>query len=66
MIASYLTTERELSSIAAGADVDALAPALIGTGHMLFAERKGDPPEVGAVRKVVTGVIAGVVRQPLR
>ncbi|GAA3761071.1 AcrR family transcriptional regulator [Spinactinospora alkalitolerans] len=57
MIASYLTAERELGRIAADADVDALAPTLIGAGHLLFADRKGAPPEAGAVRKVVTTVI---------
>ena len=65
MIASYLTTERELGRIAADADVDTLAPTLIGAGHLLFADRKGTPPEAGAVRKVVTTVIAGVVQEPL-
>ena len=65
MIASYLTAERELGRIAADADVDTLAPVLIGTGHLLFAGREGAPPEVGAVDKVVTTVIAGVVREPL-
>lgn len=35
-------------------------------GHLLFAERKGTPPETGAVRTVVTTVIAGVVQEPLR
>ncbi|REK91913.1 TetR family transcriptional regulator [Streptomyces inhibens] len=65
MIASYLTTERELGRIAADADVDTLAPTLIGTGHMLFADRKGTPPEAGAVHKVVTTVIAGVAQEPL-
>jgi len=64
MIASYLTAERELGRIAADADVDALAPTLIGTGHLLFADRKGTPPEAGAVDKVVTAVITGVVREP--
>ncbi|MET8180567.1 TetR/AcrR family transcriptional regulator [Streptomyces sp. NPDC005336] len=64
MIGSYLTTERELGRIAADADVDTLAPTLIGTGHMLFADRKGAPPEGGAVHKVVTTVIAGVVQEP--
>ncbi|MFD9225826.1 TetR/AcrR family transcriptional regulator [Streptomyces sp. NPDC060064] len=64
MIASYLTTERELGRIAADADVDTLAPTLIGVGHMLFADRKGAPPEAGAVRKVVTTVIVGVVQEP--
>ena len=42
-------------------DVDTLALMLIGTGHMLFAGRDGTPPEAGAVRKVVTTVIAGVL-----
>ena len=59
MIASYLTAERELGRIAADADVDTLAPTLIGAVHMLFADRKGTPPEAGAVHKVVTTVIAG-------
>jgi AcrR family transcriptional regulator len=65
MIASYLTTERELGRIAADADVDTLAPTLIGAVHLLFAGREGTPPEAGAVRKVVTTVIAGVVQGPL-
>jgi AcrR family transcriptional regulator len=64
MIASYLTAERELGRIAADADVDTLAPTLIGAGHLLFAGREGIPPEPGAVHKVVTTVIAGVVREP--
>ncbi len=65
MIASYLTAERELGRIAADADVDTLAPTLIGAGHLLFAGREGTPPEAGAVRKVVTTVIAGVTPAPL-
>ncbi|MFF5210443.1 TetR/AcrR family transcriptional regulator [Streptosporangium sp. NPDC000396] len=60
MIVSYLTAERELGRIAADADVHTLAPTLIGAGHLLFADRKGTPPEAEAVRKVVTTVIAGV------
>jgi len=62
MIASYLAAERDLGRIAVDADVDALAPTLIGAGHLLFAGREGTPPEVGAVEKVVTTVIAGAVR----
>ena len=62
MIASYLTAERELGRIAADADVGTLAPTLIGAGHLLFADREGGPPEPGAVRKVVTAVMAGVAR----
>lgn len=64
MIAAYLDAERERGRIAATADTGALAPALIGSGHLLFADRKGAPPEPGAVQKVVASVIAGVVRDP--
>ena len=66
MIASYLTVERELGRIAADADVETLALMLIGTGHLLFAGRRGTPPEAGAVHKVVSTVIAGVVQPDRR
>jgi hypothetical protein len=62
MIASYLSAERDLGRIAAGADVGMLAPALLGASHLLFADRAGAAPEPEAVRKIVTTVIAGVVR----
>jgi AcrR family transcriptional regulator len=60
MIASYLAIERDLGRIAADADVDTLAPTLIGAAHLLFAGREGGPPEAGAVRRVVTTVIGSV------
>jgi AcrR family transcriptional regulator len=60
MVASYLTLERGLGRIAADADVDTLAPTLIGAAHLLFADRKGAPPQAGAARKMVATVIAGV------
>jgi AcrR family transcriptional regulator len=62
MIASYLAVERDLGRIAADADIDTLAPTLIGAGHLLFADRNAASPEAEAVRKLVTTVIAGVVR----
>jgi len=65
MVADYLRAERELGRIASEADVDMLAPMLIGTAHLLFADRSVTPPEPDAVRKVVSNVIAGVVRDPL-
>jgi AcrR family transcriptional regulator len=64
MIASYLAIERDLGRITADAEVDALAPMLIGTGHLLFAGRDGTPPEPGAVAKVVAAAIASVVPEP--
>ncbi|MFC4588059.1 TetR/AcrR family transcriptional regulator [Sphaerisporangium corydalis] len=65
MIASYLATEREFGRIAADADVDTLALTLIGAGHLLFADRKGTPPENGAVHTVVATVLADVVQRRL-
>jgi AcrR family transcriptional regulator len=62
MITAYLAAERDLGRIAADADLDTLAPTLIGTGHLLYADRTAAPPEAEAVHKVVTTVIAGVVR----
>ncbi|GAA4081515.1 TetR/AcrR family transcriptional regulator [Actinomadura miaoliensis] len=64
MIASYLTAERDLGRLAPDADVDTLAPTLIGAGHLLFADRTGPAPAPEAVRNVVTTVIGAVVRQP--
>ncbi|WP_378738627.1 TetR/AcrR family transcriptional regulator [Nocardia brasiliensis] len=61
MIAAYLAAERAQGRIAADADVAVLAPTLIGAGHLLFADRKGTPPEAEAVSKVVTTVVAGVL-----
>jgi hypothetical protein len=65
MIASYLSAEQELGRIASTVDVGTLAPMLIGTGHLLFAGREGTPPEVGAIDKVVTTVLVGVVQEPV-
>ncbi|HUA48061.1 MAG TPA: TetR/AcrR family transcriptional regulator [Solirubrobacteraceae bacterium] len=61
MLASYLAIERELGRVAAVADVDALAPMLVGTGHLLFAGQRDAPPTPEAVRKVVAAALAGIV-----
>ncbi|KOG61222.1 TetR family transcriptional regulator [Streptomyces griseoflavus] len=61
-LASYLAAERERGRIAPDADIDSLAPTLIGSGHLLFADRMGERPEGAAVRKVVAAVMGGVVR----
>ncbi|MQY08434.1 TetR/AcrR family transcriptional regulator [Actinomadura macrotermitis] len=65
MVASYLAAERGLGRVAADADVDALAPMLIGSGHLLFAGRE-DVPEAGAVTRMVTAAIGGVVRSAMQ
>lgn len=61
MIAGYLNAERDLGRIAADAEVDMLAPMLIGTAHLLFADRKGAPLEPSTVATMVTKVLATAV-----
>jgi AcrR family transcriptional regulator len=61
MIASYLVAERSLGRLSSSADIDALGLALIGSGHLLFAARSGDPPD--SVSRVVAGILAGSLRQ---
>ncbi|MFD9858783.1 TetR/AcrR family transcriptional regulator [Streptomyces alboflavus] len=63
-IASYLAAERDLGRVAADADIDALAPTLIGAAHLLFADRTGAPPQDAAVRRVVATVMAGALVVP--
>jgi AcrR family transcriptional regulator len=62
MVAGYLAAERELGRIAADADVGSLAAMLVGTAHLMFADRESSPVDNEAIRKAVTAVIAGVVR----
>lgn len=64
MLTAYLIAERDLGRIAADADVETLAPTLLGGGHILFADRQDAPPEREAVRKAVATVLAGVLREP--
>jgi AcrR family transcriptional regulator len=59
MLAAYLRAEREIGRIAADADVDFLALSLIGTGHLVFAGRHGEPPPPEDVLDVVTKVLRG-------
>jgi AcrR family transcriptional regulator len=56
VIAAYLAAERDLGRVAEGVDVDALAPTLIGSAHLLFAGRD-DPPPVDEVRRIVAAVV---------
>jgi len=57
MIRDYLTAEQALGRIPADADVDMLAPTLIGAGHLLFADRKSAPPSVDDVHRMVRTVL---------
>ncbi|MEU9230737.1 helix-turn-helix domain-containing protein [Streptomyces massasporeus] len=64
MIAAYLTAERESGRLAGDADIETLAPTLVGAGHLLFADRTTAPPQPDAIRKMVTIIIAGALRPP--
>jgi AcrR family transcriptional regulator len=62
MLADYLTAERDEGRITADADVEMLALTLIGSGHLVFAGREGEPPEPGAVEDLVTSIIGAALR----
>jgi len=61
MISSYLAAERDLGRVAAGADIDTLALTLIGTAHLMAADRESAQPGPEAIRKMVATVLAGVL-----
>jgi AcrR family transcriptional regulator len=57
MVSAYLDAERGLGRVAAEADPGVLAPTLIGTAHLLFADRTAGRPPPEAVRAVVASVL---------
>jgi AcrR family transcriptional regulator len=59
MISSYLAAERDLGRIVTDADVETLAPAMIGAAHLLFTDRASTPPNAVAVHKMVATILAG-------
>lgn len=59
MVKNYLMAEQLAWRVAADADVDTLAPTLIGAAHLLFADRTGPPPSPEDVRRTVGAVVAG-------
>ncbi|MET9632867.1 TetR/AcrR family transcriptional regulator [Lentzea sp. NPDC006480] len=60
MVKSYLEREQELGRLE-DFDADGVAPMLIGTGHLLFADRD-TPPDEDAVRRMVASVVAPWLR----
>jgi AcrR family transcriptional regulator len=65
MIAGYLTAECELGRVAADADAGSLAVALLGAGHLLFADRRAAPPAAGSVEKAVNAIAADILQRRL-
>jgi AcrR family transcriptional regulator len=61
LVVGYLTAERDLGRIAAGADIGTLAPTLIGAAHLLFTDADGTPGPA-AVTKVVDTVLGTAAR----
>ena len=64
-VSAYLADERELGRIAADADLDSLTLALVGGGHLLFADRDPGPPTTATITRFVTTVLADVVQRRL-
>src|ERR1043165_2301864 len=58
MTRNYLTAERQEMRVKGDADVDTLAPTLVGAAHMLFADRTGPAPSPEDVRRTVASVLA--------
>ena len=50
------------TGIAAGADIGTLALTLIGTAHLLAADRQSAQPDTEAVAAMVAAVLAGVLK----
>ena len=62
MVSAYLAAERDLGRIAARADIGTLALTLIGTAHLLAADRERAQPDPEAVRTMVATVLDGVLK----
>ncbi|WP_040858351.1 TetR/AcrR family transcriptional regulator [Nocardia niigatensis] len=61
LIAAYLAAEVEHGRIAATCDTDLLARTLIGSGHLLFADRTAPRPETEDVHAMVTAMLGGAL-----
>ena len=61
MVSGYLTAERALGRIAAGADIGTLAPMLTASAHLLFTDADAAPPDSGAVERVVSAALASAL-----
>jgi AcrR family transcriptional regulator len=65
MIAGYLSDERELGRIAADADTDTLALALLGGAQLLVASREPAAPDPSAVERLVATTMADALQRRL-
>ncbi|MDA0563403.1 TetR/AcrR family transcriptional regulator [Streptomonospora sp. S1-112] len=61
MVGAYLAEEQRRGRVAAGADTAALAPALIGAAHLLFADRHAGPPPPEVLAQAVAATLGGAL-----
>ncbi|MFD7292497.1 TetR family transcriptional regulator [Streptomyces sp. NPDC059897] len=61
MLRSYLEAERRAGRLTPDTDIDSLGLTLIGSGHLLYANREDGPPGDADVRRVVTSAVAGAL-----
>jgi AcrR family transcriptional regulator len=58
LVLEYLTAEQAIGRIAADADLDGMGLSLIGSAHLIFADRTGTRPNDADVRRLVTSVVS--------
>jgi len=63
-VTAYLAAEQGGGRLHTSAAPDALARAVVGTGHLLFSGELGGLPDDAAVREVVEAIIVGAVPGP--
>ena len=61
MVADYLRAERDLGRVVAGADLDSLAPNLVGAAHLHFVDYDPAPPRDEDVQHFVRTMLGGVL-----
>lgn len=59
MVSAYLIAEQEAGRVGGTVDIEVLSPTLIGSVHMLYTNRENGPPDIEAVRQVVSTVMRG-------
>lgn len=57
MVAGYLQTEAGIGRVSADADIETLAPTLVGAAHLRFADREADLPSDEELFRVVRTVL---------
>ncbi|MFD5555130.1 TetR/AcrR family transcriptional regulator [Streptomyces sp. NPDC127068] len=64
MVARYLHAERRAGRLTGDAEVDLLAPTLVGAAHLLFADPDRSTPDAAAVARTVGTVLGGALHPP--